>query len=67
MAVIAHHNDLTVVTPTDWVSSLVIVKKPSGKIRLCIDPEPLNKALKRYHYPLPIIEDLLPELSKAKV
>ena len=56
-----------VVTPTDWVSSLVIVKKPSGKIRLCIDPKPLNKALKRCHYPLPIIEDLLPELSKAKV
>ncbi|VDI14483.1 Hypothetical predicted protein, partial [Mytilus galloprovincialis] len=54
-------------TPTDWVSSLVIVKKPSGKIRLCIDPKPLNKALKRCHYPLPIIEDLLPELSKAKV
>ncbi|KAG1652083.1 Organic cation transporter 1 [Nymphon striatum] len=54
-------------TPTDWVSSLVIVKKPSGKIRLCIDPKPLNKALKRCHYPLPIIEDLLPELSRAKV
>ena len=56
-----------VVTPSDWVSSLVIVKKPSGKIRLCIDPKPLSKALKRCHYPLPIIEDLLPELSKAKI
>ncbi|CAC5423217.1 unnamed protein product [Mytilus coruscus] len=54
-------------TPADWVSSLVIVKKPSGKIRLCIEPKPLNKALKRCHYPLPIIEDLLPELNKAKV
>ena len=32
--------------PTDWVSSMVIVKKKSGKIRLCIDPKPLNKALK---------------------
>ncbi|XP_052785334.1 uncharacterized protein K02A2.6-like [Mya arenaria] len=54
-------------TPTDWVSSLVVVKKPSGKLRICIDPKPLNKALKRSHYPLPIIEDLLPELSEAKV
>ena len=54
-------------TPTDWISSLVVVKKPSGKLRLCIDPKPLNKALKRNHYPLPIIEDLLPELRNAKV
>ena len=27
----------------------------------------LNLALKRSHYPLPIIEEILPELSKAKV
>ena len=54
-------------SPTDWVSSLVIVKKPSGKLRICIDPKTLNKALKRSHYPLPVIEDLLPELSDAKV
>ena len=54
-------------TPIDWVSSLVVIKKPNGKLRVCIDPKPLNKALKRSHYPLPIIDDLLPDLSKAKV
>ena len=54
-------------TPTDWVSSMVIVKKKSGKIRLCIDPKPLNKALKRSHYMLPVIEDIIPELTSAKV
>ena len=53
--------------PTDWVSSMVVVMKSNGKIRLCIDPKPLNQALKRNHYPLPVIDDLLPELSKAKV
>ena len=26
-------------TPTDWVSSLVIVKKQNGKPRICIDPK----------------------------
>ena len=57
----------TVDTPTDWVSSLVLVKKPNGKLRVCIHPQPLNKALKRSHYPLPVIDDLLPDLSKAKV
>ena len=36
-------------TPTDWVSSMVVVLKSNGKIRLCIDPKPLNQALKGNH------------------
>ena len=39
-----------VTEPTPWVSSLVMVVK-KGKIRVCIDPKDLNKALKRSHYP----------------
>ena len=54
-------------TPTDWASSLLVVKKLNGKLRVCIDRKPFNKALKRSHYPLPVIDDLLPDLSKAKV
>lgn len=54
-------------TPTDWVSSLVVVKKPNGKLRICIDPKPLNQALKRSHYPMPVVDDILPELANAKV
>jgi hypothetical protein len=53
-------------TPTPWVSSLVIVVKP-GKLRICIDQKHLNQNIKRSHYPLPTIEDLLPDLSKAKI
>ena len=53
--------------PTDWVSSMIATKKPDGNIRLCIDPRHLNRALKRSHCPLPVIEEILPELSKAKV
>ena len=53
--------------PTDWISSLVVVKKQNGKLRVCIDPQPLNKALKRSQYQMPILEDILPELSKAKI
>lgn len=52
--------------PTDWVSNLMIVRKP-GKLRLCLDPRELNKALKRPRYPIPTIEGILPELAKAKV
>ncbi|CAC5402113.1 unnamed protein product [Mytilus coruscus] len=53
-------------TPTPWVSSLVTVVKPD-KLRICIDPKHLNQQLKRSDYPLPTIDDLLPELSRAKV
>ena len=53
--------------PTDWVSSMVVASKRNGKIRLCIDPKPLSKALKRNRYPLPTIDDLLAKLTNAKV
>lgn len=53
--------------PTSWVSQLVVSTKKSGAIRVCIDPRPLNKALKREHFPLPVIEDILPDLTEVKV
>ena len=56
-----------VAVPTEWISSMVVVKKSNGKIRLCIDPKPLNQALKRNHYPLPVMDDLLAQLANAKV
>ncbi|XP_014677266.1 PREDICTED: uncharacterized protein K02A2.6-like [Priapulus caudatus] len=52
-----------VTTPTDWDSSLVVARKPNGKLRICLDPKDLNKALKRSHYLLPTIEDVLPNMS----
>lgn len=54
-------------TPTDWISSLVVAPNSIGRIRLCIDPRPLNQALKRNHYPTPLIEDILPDLGKARI
>ena len=50
----------------DWLSSLV-TEKPNGKLRVCIDPQHLNRALKRSHYPLPVIEVVLPELTEVEV
>jgi len=51
--------------PTAWISATVVTVKKNGNIRLCVDPKPLNLALKRNHYPLPTIEDVLPNLSNA--
>ena len=53
--------------PTSWMSSLVAVRKPNGDIRICIDPKLLNKALKRCYYQIPTLEDVLHQLSRAKV
>lgn len=53
--------------PTEWVSHLVIVKKSNGKLRLCLDPHNLNQAIQRPHYQMPIIEEIIPKLSKAKI
>ena len=54
-------------SPTEWVSAIVVTTKNNGKVRLCIDPKPLNQALHRNRYPLPTIDDVLPLLSKARV
>ena len=55
-----------VTEPTDCISCMVTVHKP-GQIRICIDQKDSNKALKRSHYQLPTIYEILPRLSKAKV
>ncbi|XP_028409422.1 uncharacterized protein K02A2.6-like [Dendronephthya gigantea] len=53
-------------TPTTWISAIVVTVKKNGDIRLCIDPKPLNKALKRNHYPSPTIDEILPDLAHAR-
>lgn len=52
--------------PTDWVNSLVVVEKSSGNLRVCLDPQDLNKAIKRPHYPLRTLDDVLPQLTNAR-
>lgn len=51
--------------PTPWVNQVVATLKVNGKLRLCVDPRELNKALLRKHYVLPILEDTLHELRPS--
>ena len=51
---------------TDWLSSMVTVVKPN-KLRICIDPKDLDRAIKQPHYPLPTVEEVATSPSKAKV
>ena len=62
MEVIASINE-----PTPWVSSLAVTVEKIGQQRICIDTRPLNTTLKRERYQLPVLEDILPELSKARL
>ena len=58
---------LPVDEPTDWVNSMVVVeKKNSDQLRICIDPRDLNKAIKREHYKLPTIEEIMTRVNGAQ-
>ena len=52
--------------PTEWVSNMIVVAKPK-KIRICLDPQELNKVIQRPKYQMPTLEELLPKLCKAKI
>ena len=41
--------------PTPWVSSLAVATKKSYAPRVCINPRPLNEALKRETFQIPIL------------
>lgn len=38
--------------PTQWANPIVIVEKPNGKLRICLDPRDLNTAVMRENYQL---------------
>ena len=46
---------------------MVVVPKKDGKSRICLDPQDLNEAIRREHYPLPTIEYIATRLHGAKV
>lgn len=48
---------------TDWVHPLVIVTKPNGKLRLCVDLTKLNQHVKRPTHPLRSTKDVVAEIS----
>ena len=52
--------------PTDWVSSLAYSWKANGKLRVCLDPQDVNKAIKRDHYKTPTVEEITHLLAGSK-
>ena len=61
-------NVITPVTkPTAWINSIVAAPKKNGKLRVCLDPKDLNRAILRENYQMPTIEDIATRLHGAKV
>ena len=55
-----------VTDPTPWMSPLVIVDKPNGDVRLCVNMCKPNEALCRTHHPYPTSEEILQDLNGSK-
>ena len=52
--------------PTEWVSRIMVVGKPDGDVRICLDPSELNKTIQRHHFAVPTFEKLFSKLSNAR-
>lgn len=62
LGVIAEEGDAT-----DWVNPMIVVNKPNGKVRLCLDPQRLNSALKREYHQIPTVEEISTKMTGAKL
>jgi hypothetical protein len=52
----------------EWVSNIILVeKKNTGKIRICVDFRNLNRATPKDEYPMPVADDLINRASSHKV
>lgn len=56
-----------VTEPTEFVHPIVLVRKPNDEIRICLDPQNLNKALMREHYELPTFDELIKNLHGSTI
>ena len=53
-------------TVSPWASNVVLVRKPSGELRFCVDYRQLNNLTVKDSYPLPRIDSCLDSLGGAK-
>ena len=51
--------------PTPWVSSLIYPKKANDKLRVCLDPKDLNKAIIHENHKAPTLKEIAHVLTGA--
>ena len=52
---------------SEWASQILTVRKPNGKVRLCIDFKRINAITRPLPFYMPRIEEVLEAVGKAKV
>jgi transposase InsO family protein len=57
------------IIPSDapFGSPILMARKPDGGLRFCVDYRRLNAITKKNRYPLPLIDEILERVSKAKI
>ena len=53
--------------PTPWISPVVVVPKPNGDLRLCVDMRQANCAIVRERHPIPTVDEILHDLNGSTV
>ena len=53
--------------PTKWCTGMVVVPKPDGRIRICVDLTKLNRSVQRERHPIPSVDHTLAQLGGAKI
>jgi len=60
-------NKVIKISESPWASPVVLVNKPDGSTRFCIDYRRLNTVTKKDVYPLPLIDDILTGIMGCKL
>ena len=53
--------------PTPWLLPALILPKKDGTIRIVCDARAANKAIKRFRYPIPTVDDIIHEMNGWKI
>ena len=53
--------------PTPWISPVVLVPKPNGDLRLCVNMRQANSAVVREPHPIPTVDEILHDLNGSTV
>ena len=53
--------------PTPWCAAMVVVTKPSGAVRICVDMKLLNENVLREVHPMPKVDTTLAQLTGATI
>ena len=52
-------------SPTPWISPLVVVPKPNGNVRLCVDARRANEVILRERHLNPTVDDVIHAVNGA--